>query len=84
MAYSTIEVTVYVLDQPVLLEVEVVWSTCPTDGAVIIDDFMAYHVSDDEPQRRSSFERIPYWMHKILEESGELYEYSELIEDKGE
>lgn len=84
MAYSTINITLDILNTEVSLEVEVIWYPCPTDGAVVIEDFYAYHINDDEPQLRSSFERVPYWMHKILENSGELYEYSELIYDLGE
>ena len=84
MAYSTINITVDILNTEVALEVEVIWYPCIIDGAIVIEDFYAYHINDDDPKFRSSFERIPYWMHKIIENSNELYMYSELIEELGE
>ena len=60
------------------LEVEVQWSLNSL-GEVDIDDFYAYYVSTDDTGHKT-FERIPYWMHKILEL--ELEEYHEDIENK--
>jgi len=60
------------------LEVEVQWSLNSL-GEVDIDDFYAYYVALDDTGHKT-FERIPYWMHKILEL--ELEEYHEDIENK--
>ena len=60
------------------LEIEVQWSLNSL-GEMDIDDFYAYYVSTDDTGHKS-FERIPYWMHKIVEV--ELEEYHEDIVNK--
>jgi len=60
------------------LEIEVQWSLNSL-GEMDIDDFYAYHVAVDDNGHKSH-ERVPYWMHKILEE--ELLEYHEEIINK--
>ena len=78
MAESTINMDLQVgTYDTVVLEVEVIWSL-NDQGNVDIGDFYAYHVSEDHTGH-STYERVPYWMHKIIEV--ELEEYYELIVD---
>ena len=57
------------------LEVEVNWGFNSL-GEVDINDFYAYHVATDDTGHKT-FERVPYWMHKMVEV--ELKEYHEDI-----
>jgi len=78
MAESTINMDLQVgTYTEVPLEIEVIWSLNSL-GEVDIDDFYAYHVSEDHTGH-STYERVPYWMHKIIEV--ELEEYHEDIEN---
>jgi len=59
----------------VVLEVDVNWSF--TDqGDVDIDDYYAYHVTEDNTGHRD-YDRVPHWMHKLIKH--ELAEYHEAI-----
>jgi hypothetical protein len=79
MAESTIHIDLVVGAYTLVeLEIEVQWSL-NTIGEIDIDDFYAYYVSTDDTGHKS-FERIPYWMHKIVEV--ELEEYHEDIVNK--
>ena len=61
----------------VLLELEVEWSYTIA-GEVSIDDFYGYHVETDNTGHKS-FERIPYWLHKLV--ALELEEYHDQLID---
>lgn len=79
MAESTIDVELAIgIFAEVVLEVEVTWSF-NDQGAIDIDDFYAYHVSSDDTGHKT-YEKVPYWMHKIIEV--ELEEYHDDIENK--
>ena len=74
MANSTINVEIDVIGEEVSLEVEVQWHISVA-GELTIDDFYAYAILGEE------VERIPYWMHKIIERTNILEEYYEDIEN---
>ena len=74
MANSTINVEIDVMGEEVALEVEVQWHLSIA-GELTIDDFYAYALLGEE------VERIPYWMHKIIERTNLLEEYYEDIEN---
>ena len=74
MANSTINVTATVIDEEIDLEVEVQWHLSIA-GELTIDDFYAYAILEQ------GVERIPYWMHKIIERTNLLEEYYEDIEN---
>jgi|TARA_B110000908_G_C10030258_1_gene347085 hypothetical protein len=74
MANSTINVEIDVMGEEVSLEVEVQWHTSEANE-LTIDDFYAYALLGEE------VERIPYWMHKIIERTNLLEEYYEDIEN---
>ena len=74
MANSTINVEIDVIGEEVSLEVEVQWHISVA-GELTIDDFYAYAILGEE------VERIPYWMHKIIERTNLLEEYYEDIEN---
>ena len=74
MANSTINVTATVIDEEIDLEVEVQWHLSIA-GELTIDDFYAYALLGEE------VERVPYWMHKIIERTNLLEEYYEDIEN---
>jgi len=79
MAESTINVEFQVgTYDTVVLEVEVSWAL-NSAGGVDIDDFYAYHVATDDTGHKT-YERVPYWMHKLIEV--ELKEYHEDIINK--
>ena len=76
MAESTINVDFQVGTYDIVtLEVEVSWALNSL-GEVDIDDFYAYHIATDDTGHRT-YERVPYWMHKMVEV--ELKEYHEDI-----
>ena len=74
MANSTINVEIDVMGEEVSLEVEVQWHLSEANE-LTIDDFYAYAILGEE------VERIPYWMHKIIERTNLLEEYYEDIEN---
>ena len=74
MANSTINIEIDVIGEEVSLEVEVQWHMSLA-GELTIDDFYAYAILGEE------VERIPYWMHKIIERTNLLEEYYEDIEN---
>tara|TARA_B110000908_G_C9892782_1_gene287551 strand:- start:178 stop:423 length:246 start_codon:yes stop_codon:yes gene_type:complete len=74
MANSTINIEIDVIGEEVSLEVEVQWHMSLA-GELTIDDFYAYAILGEE------VERIPYWMHKIIERTNILEEYVEDIEN---
>ena len=79
MAESTIRLDLIVGSySDVELEIEVQWGLNDR-GEVDIDDFYAYHVTTDDTGHKSH-ERVPYWMHKVIEL--ELEEYHEDIINK--
>ena len=75
MSTSTININVDVMDEEVALEIEVQWHVSVA-GELTIDDFYAYAMLADD-----AVERIPYWMHKIIERQNLLGEYVEDIEN---
>jgi len=76
MAESTINMELQIgTYTEVPLEVEVQWSL-NSMGEVDIDDFYAYYIATEDSGHKT-FERIPYWMHKIVKV--ELEEYHEDI-----
>jgi len=79
MADSTINVELQVgTYTTVILEVEVQWGL-NTLGEVDIDDFYAYYMTTEDSGHKT-YERLPYWLHKIVEV--ELEEYHEDIINK--
>jgi len=76
MANSTLKnFSLYILDTRVLLEIEVSWHMSESNE-LTIDDFYGYHFDT----KTGEYERIPYWLHKIIETTGELDEYHEQID----
>ena len=62
MANSTINITIDVLNETVMLEIEVIWHMSVA-GELTIDDFYGYHFDI----KTGEYDRIPYWLHKIIE-----------------
>ena len=62
MANSTINITIDVLNETVMLEIEVIWHMSVA-GELTIDDFYGYHFD----KKTGEYDRIPYWLHKIIE-----------------
>ena len=79
MADSTINMILQVGSfSEATLEIEVNWDYNSL-GEVSVNDFYAYHVTMDN-SANITFERIPYWLHKLVEL--ELEEYHEDIINK--
>jgi len=77
MANSTINIIVDVLNVDVMLEVEVHWHMSEANE-LTIDDFYGYHFDN----KTGEYERIPYWLHKIIETTQLLEEeYLQEIEE---
>jgi len=77
MANSTINITIDVLNVDVLLEIEVQWHMSEA-GELTIDDFHGYHFD----YKTGEYERIPPWLHKIIETTQLLEEeYLQEIEE---
>ena len=62
MANSTINITIDVLNETVMLEIEVIWHMSVA-GELTIDDFYGYHFD----KKTGEYDRIPPWLHKIIE-----------------
>jgi len=62
MANSTINITIDVLSVDTMLEVEVQWHMSEANE-LTIDDFHGYHFDINTGE----YDRIPYWLHKIIE-----------------
>ena len=62
MANSTINITIDVLSETVMLEIEVIWHMSVA-GELTIDDFYGYHFN----YKSGEYTRIPEWLHKIIE-----------------
>jgi len=62
MANSTINITIDVLSVDTMLEVEVQWHMSEANE-LTIDDFHGYHFDI----KTGEYDRIPYWLHKIIE-----------------
>lgn len=78
MANSTINIELFILDEPVVLEVEVTWYYSESNE-LTIDDFTAYAIVANGGDG-VTYERIPYWLHKLIESTKELDNYQEEIE----
>jgi len=79
MAESTINIGLSIgTYTEVTLEIEVDWRLSET-GELMINDFYAYYMATS-PTGHVSYERIPYWLHKLVEV--ELEEYHEDIVNK--
>jgi len=77
MANSTINIIVDVLNVDVMVEVEVHWHMSEANE-LTIDDFYGYYFDN----KTGEYERIPYWMHKIIENTQLLEEeYLQEIEE---
>tara|TARA_B110000908_G_scaffold165285_1_gene214505 strand:- start:605 stop:856 length:252 start_codon:yes stop_codon:yes gene_type:complete len=76
MANSTINIEIDVMSEEVSLEIEVQWHTS-TANELTIDDFYGYHFD----YKTGTYDRIPYWLHKIIENTHLLEEYMEDIEN---
>jgi len=77
MANSTINIEIDVLNVDVALEIEVQWHMSET-GELTIDDFHGYNFD----YKTGEYERIPYWLHKIIETTFLLEEeYLQEIEE---
>jgi len=75
MANSTINITIDVLSETVMLEIEVIWHMSVA-GELTIDDFYGYHFN----YKSGEYTRIPEWLHKIIETTYLLEEeYLDLI-----
>ncbi len=62
MANSTINITIDVLSVDTMLEVEVQWHMSEANE-LTIDDFHGYHFDI----KTGEYDRIPPWLHKIIE-----------------
>jgi len=62
MANSTINIEIDVLNVDVALEIEVQWHMSEANE-LTIDDFHGYHFDINTGE----YDRIPYWLHKIIE-----------------
>ena len=77
MANTTINIEIDVLNQDVALEIEVQWHMSVA-GELTIDDFHGYHFD----YKTGEYDRIPYWLHKIIETTQLLEEeYLQEIEE---
>jgi len=77
MANSTINIEIDVLNVALALEIEVQWHMSEANE-LTIDDFYGYHVA----VKTGEYERIPYWLHKIIETTQLLEEeYLQEIEE---
>jgi hypothetical protein len=77
MANSTINIQIDVLNETVMLEIEVIWHMSVA-GELTIDDFHGYHFD----YKTGEYDRIPYWLHKIIETTQLLEEeYLQEIEE---
>ena len=76
MANSTINIEIDVLNVDVALEIEVQWHMSEANE-LTIDDFHGYHFDINTGE----YDRIPYWLHKIIETTYLLEEeYLDLID----
>jgi|TARA_B110000879_G_scaffold171127_1_gene221879 hypothetical protein len=77
MANTTLNIEIDVLNQDVALEIEVQWHMSVA-GELTIDDFHGYHFD----YKTGEYDRIPYWLHKIIETTQLLEEeYLQEIEE---
>jgi len=77
MANTTLNITIDVLNVDVALEIEVQWHMSVA-GELTIDDFHGYHFD----YKTGEYDRIPYWLHKIIETTQLLEEeYLQEIEE---
>lgn len=77
MANTTINIEIDVLNQDVALEIEVQWHMSVA-GELTIDDFHGYHFD----YKTGEYDKIPYWLHKIIETTQLLEEeYLQEIEE---
>ena len=77
MANSTINIEIDVLNVDVALEIEVQWHMSEADE-LTIDDFHGYHFDI----KTGEYDRIPPWLHKIIETTYLLEEeYLQEIEE---
>jgi hypothetical protein len=77
VANTTLNIEIDVLNQDVALEIEVQWHMSVA-GELTIDDFHGYHFD----YKTGEYDRIPYWLHKIIETTQLLEEeYLQEIEE---
>ena len=78
MSRSAINIEVMIIDAPVDLEIEVEWSFS-VGNEFTIDDFTVYCMDNLTEPDWPTYERAPYWLHKIIEKSELLYDHDEDI-----
>ena len=79
MAHSTIVIELYIIDEPVAFEIEIDWHVSESNE-LTIDDFIGYAIVAQGDS--VDYERIPTWLHKLIEDTKELDNYHEEIEIK--
>ena len=78
MPNSKFSIDLYVLDQPVLTELQVEWDYTP-QGEVCVEDLYAYRTEVDS-NGHMSYDRLPRWLERLIIKH-EIEEYSEEIEN---
>ena len=78
MPNSKFSIDLYVLDQPVLTELQVEWDYTP-QGEVFVEDLYAYRTEVDS-NGHMSYDRLPRWLERLIIKH-EIKEYSEEIEN---